>query len=203
MINKNNPIFLYQYIWEWLLFLIICILINKKIIIQLLLVIGIVIILLFFRNFPKEIICNTGFVSPSSSQVIKVTYSSEFNEINTYLSPFDIHFMIAPVNCKVIDIKNINNGSDAERLRYILEDSSGELFMLDQIISKPLKWGWVPSILYKNRCVSLVKIGDKLHCGERIGLIRFGSNMTYYLPKKWTILAQKDKKYKIGDTIAI
>ena len=38
------------------------------------------------------------------------------------------------------------------------------------------------------------KKGDKLKQGERYGLIRFGSNMEYFLPKSYKILVKENKK---------
>jgi len=119
------------------------------------------------------------------------------------LSPLDKHFMIAPVDCTVtnIDRKKLIE-SDAERVRVSFIDQFGNAFSLDQIVSK---WGygaWLLSFIYKERCVVLAKVGDKLKQGERYGLIRFGSNMQYNLPHNYQIIVKKNQHINIGQPVA-
>ena len=82
-----------------------------------------------------------------------------------------------------------------------MKDKYNNEFYLDQIVCKPLHWGWMPSLLY-DRCVSFVNIGQHLKQGERYGLIRFGSNMEYGLPLNYKINNVVNKKIMIGEPIA-
>ena len=107
--------------------------------------------------------------------------------------------MIAPVDCKVISIKNLLLKGDSERVRVKFKDTYNNYFYLDQIVKKPFQGigvagGWLPKILYNNRIVTFIKKGDVLKRGERWGLIRFGSNMLYTLPINYNITKNiKDK----------
>jgi len=161
-------------------------------------------LLFFFRNNTGSIVKNRQFfISPSSSKVTKIENKENENIVYTYLSPLDKHFMIAPVDCTIIGIKHkplIH--SDAERLRITFKDINGNIFSLDQIVSKLGHGAWLLKFVYKNRCVVFKKIGDTLKQGERYGLIRFGSNMQYNLPKSYKILVKKNQKCKIGSIIA-
>ena len=95
--------------------------------------------------------------------------------------------MIAPCDCTVIEkIYKPQRETDSECMRHICKDVNGNTFYMDQIVSKPLHWGWIPSILYK-RCVSFVSVGQKLEQGERFCLIRFGSNMEYSVPNEYRV----------------
>ena len=161
-------------------------------------------LLYFFRNnftFIKK--SNNYFLSPSSSKITKIEYKKDVNSIYTYLSVFDKHFMIAPVDCTIINIqRKPRKLSDSERLRITFKDTKNNIFSLDQIVSKLGKGAWLLKFLYSTRCVVFKNVGDTLKQGERYGLIRFGSNMQYNLPKCYNIIAKENQKYNIGSVLA-
>lgn len=197
--RKSNPFYLYTYVKE--LFIIAFIVIGlsykyryKKVVYA---AVGFVIVLLiFFRNNLGTIERNPHlFLSPSSSKIVKIQITDLYKVVSTYLSPLDNHFMIAPCECIVVDkVYKPQRKYDSECMRHIFKPLHGEEFYLDQIVSKPLHWGWIPSLIY-DRCVSFVKIGDRLKQGERFGLIRFGSNMEYGLP------LSHELNHKVGDKV--
>ena len=165
-------------------------------------------ILFFFRNNLKlDTLSNNIFISPSSSRVIKIINKNNINIIISHISLLDRHFMIAPVDCKVIKIEDINiDKNDAERKRVTFEDVHGNIFSIDQIVNKIYSelafFGYLPSFIKKKRCVTFCKVGDKLKQGERYGLIRFGSMTQYNLPKNYILDIKKNKHYKLGNKIA-
>lgn len=169
----------------------------------------VIILLYFFRNNCKITEKKAPFISPSSSKVISIKEKGNMYEILTYLSPLDRHFMVAPVECKVINIERILLKGDAERTRVTFKDKRHNIFSLDQIVKKPMKGigvfgGWVPKLFYKNRVITTCKKGDTLKQGERWGLIRFGSNMLYRFPKHFLANFKHfktGKSYNVGDII--
>ena len=143
----------------------------------------------FFRNDLEFRRNSMHFLSPSSSKITNIDEKDDKIIIQTYLSPLDKHFMIAPVDCTIIDIKyKPILKSDSERLRVTFEDNHGEIFFLDQIVSKFGRGAWLIKFLYSNRCVVFYDIGTKLKQGDRYGLIRFGSNMQYIIPRSYKII---------------
>ena len=87
--------------------------------------------------------------------------------------------------------------------RVTFKDNYNNIFHLDQIVSKLGHFGWLIKLFYKNRCVVFNKVGDKLKQGERYGLIRFGSNMEYHLPKSYKVLnIKKHSHINLGEVIA-
>ena len=163
-------------------------------------------LLFFYRN--NYIHTDTKyFISPSSSRVMDIIETNNENIIINHISLFDRHFMIAPVDCKVIDIQNIHiDNNDAERKRVTFQDIDGNIFSIDQIVNKLFShmfiYGFLPSFIYKERCVVFSKVGDYLKQGERYGLIRFGSMIQYNLPKKYKLNIQKNIHYSLGCNIA-
>ena len=205
MCIKSHPLYLYTYVKELFIIAFIVIFIAykyqyKKIMYA---AIGFVLVVLgFFRNNLGPIEKNAHlFLSPSSSKIVKIRLTDLFTVVSTYLSPLDNHFMIAPCDCLVIDkIYKPQRKYDSECMRHVMKTSAGEKFYLDQIVSKPLHWGWIPSLLY-DRCVSFVKVGDRLKQGERFGLIRFGSNMEYGLPLSYGLNHTVGDKVKMGEPL--
>lgn len=163
--------------------------------------VGCLLVLVFFYRYAdvkktdeqKDI----AFISPSSSKIVKIHETPTLTFIDTYLSPLDKHYMVAPCDCKVLKIEEVPHKEDSERLRiWFRDDAYGTHFYLDQIVARPGNWGWIPSLLYK-RCIAFVKPGDQLKAGDMYGLIRFGSNMHYCFSSSFSPVV------KVGDHVSI
>lgn len=206
----DNTFILYNLIYASRLIIalsILLIIFYKRKYIRYLLFILICIVVFFFRNNLNNIDRDkSSIISPSSSKVEKIEESNGKVYYLTYLSPLDRHFMIAPLDCKIVEINRILKRGDAERVKLVCIDDNNNKFELHLIVKKPMAGigvlgGWVPKIFYKNRIVVHSKVGDKINKGERIGLIRFGSNMEYIFPKSYNMNLKLGKHYKVGEKI--
>ena len=165
------------------------------------------ILIFFFRNTSNMDLKNkSDIISPSSSKIMEIEKMGLYQRIFTYLSPLDRHFMVAPVDCKVINIDKKLEKDDAERITVEFEDKDKKRFKLSQIVKKLFKGygvmgSWVSNIFYKNRIVCFCKKGDKLKKGERWGLIRFGSSMEYMFPKSYKLNLKIGEHLSLGKTI--
>ncbi len=183
------------------------------------LIITLCFILFFFRsnldiysihNLSKNI-----WVSPSSSKITKINTSyPNYNRITTYLSPLDRHFQIVPVDSVVKKItrldpkQNYRNKSDAERLRVTFQSiSDSQTYHLDQIVSHLGYGGWLVKLFFPNRCIIFpnIKPGKIVKRGTKYGLIRFGSNMDYWIPKSYKLepKVKQNNHFDLGDKVAI
>jgi phosphatidylserine decarboxylase len=164
-------------------------------------------ILFFFRNFPvykyskNDNININGIISPSSSKIIMIKEKKTHNFIKTYLSPLDEHILVSPINGKILNIESNPTKNDAERMRITLQDDNGNIMHFDQIVSIFGRWGWMTKVLIDKRVIISSKIGDTLKQGERYGIIRFGSNMEYFLPKEYQIKARIGEKCELGESV--
>lgn len=165
-----------------------------------------VFILFFFRNTPVCI--DKGFaVSPSQSKVTSITpyidpngqqLNGKHTCIKTYLSPLDKHFLVGPVEGTIVDIRDYKQPDDLESVRLSILDINGLTHHYDQIVKKPGNWGYITGILIDKRVIIDKQIGDTIKKGERYGIIRFGSMMRYYIPSKYTVIANKGDKLRQG-----
>ena len=209
LMKKDNIFYNLSNVREMLLVVLLMIIYSfriKNVYVKIVGVVLLLVLLFFFRNNLSFERNDNNIISPSSSKVISINENEKYINVYTYLSPLDRHFMIAPVDCKVIEIKEILLEGDAERTRVVLEDKRRNRLSLDLIVKKPMKGvgvfgGWVPKLFYNNRVVVKCKVGDVLKQGERFGLIRFGSNMEYNLPKCYKLLLKENKHINLGDKI--
>jgi phosphatidylserine decarboxylase len=206
--KKENFFYNLSYVYELVIIalglIIFSSILNKKIML-LLSVIFLLFLFFFFRNYLPDIPLQPNtFLSPSSSKVTKIEEGENQNVVYTYLSPLDKHFMIAPVDCTIINIERGNRiVSDAERVRVTFKDEHGNIFSLDQIVSKFGYGAWLLGFIYPERCVVYGKVGQKLKQGERYGLIRFGSNMQYTLPPTFKVIINEGEHIQIGQPVAL
>jgi len=206
--EKENFFYNLSYVYELVIIalglIIFSSILNKKIML-LLSVIFLLFLFFFFRNYLPNIPLQPNiFLSPSSSKVTKIEEGENQNVVYTYLSPLDKHFMIAPVDCTIINIERGNRiVSDAERVRVTFKDEHGNIFSLDQIVSKFGYGAWLLGFIYPERCVVYGKVGQKLKQGERYGLIRFGSNMQYNLPPTFKVIINEGEHIQIGQPVAL
>ena len=206
--EKENLFYNLSYVYELVIIalglIVFSSILNKKIMLALS-VIFLLFLLFFFRNYLPDIPLQPNtFLSPSSSKVTKIEEGENQNVVYTYLSPLDKHFMIAPVDCTIINIERGNQiVSDAERVRVTFKDEHENIFSLDQIVSKFGYGAWLLGFIYPERCVVYGKVGQKLRQGERYGLIRFGSNMQYNLPPTFKVIINEGEHIEIGQPVAI
>jgi phosphatidylserine decarboxylase len=120
--------------------------------------------------------------------------------ISIFMSVFDVHINRAPVGGTVrrvvyIPGKFLNADLDKaseenERQQVLIERADGVQIAFTQIAG-----------LVARRIVPFVKAGDVVACGQRVGLIRFGSRVDVYLPAGTTPKVLLGQKIIAGETV--
>lgn len=203
-VEKQSLLYNYYYVKELFVLLIILYLITKNH----LFILFIGFLLFFYRSSPNVSKNKHYFLSPSNSKIDNITKENNNNiVITTYLSPLDKHYMIAPYKSKIIDITRKINIKYADCLSITFETYINEkryTYILEQIVNHIGNWGYIPSVIYKHRCITFMKEGDNIEQGEKYGLIRFGSCMKYIIPRELIDnykYLKKDKYFDIGDKL--
>ena len=119
--------------------------------------------------------------------------------ISVFMSVFDCHVNRAPVSGRITRIAykpglfvnaDLDKASeDNERNGFIFETPHG-LFGAVQIAG-----------LIARRIVTFSKEGESVGCGDRIGLIRFGSRVDVYMPDNVTPMVALGSRAIAGETI--
>jgi len=142
-----------------------------------------------------------GFIVDISLRKPEKSQSKEqFTCISIFMNAFDVHVNRMPIDAVVKKIYYIPGkflnasldkaSSENERCIYVCEHKKFGTFFITQIA------GFVA-----RRIVPFCKEKNVLSIGHRIGLIRFGSRVDLFLPKNFSIVAQKGQKTIAGETI--
>ncbi|MDR1663065.1 MAG: phosphatidylserine decarboxylase [Endomicrobium sp.] len=156
--------------------------------------------LYFFRD-PK-IKINQGedlILSPCNGTVLEVSENETEKVVRVFLSVLDVHLQRSPIAGKVLSVeykpgkflKAMEPGAHIvnEQNVIIIENENGK-YLVKQIAG-----------ILARRCVSWVKPGDILKLGDKIGVIKFGSQVDLHMPKNVEVKVKKDNKVVSGITI--
>jgi phosphatidylserine decarboxylase len=162
----------------------------------------------FFRNpercVPQE---QDAIVAPADGKVIFVGevpeeryFQGRVVKVSIFMSVFNVHVNRVPISGKVVDMfynkgEFFNASLDKASLQneqagMLLETESGHRLLVVQIAG-----------LIARRIVTYPVVGDLLACGQRYGLIRFGSRVDVYFPPGSEVLATVGDRTVAGETI--
>ena len=165
----------------------------------------------FFRDPERVIIGDDNYlVSPADGEVIKVEEvdgpkelgleNKKFKKISIFMNVFDCHVNRTPCSGTVEDIlykpgkflnASLDKASEENERNYykIKSEKNNEEIIIVQIAG-----------LIARRIVCEVEQGQKLHQGDRIGMIRFGSRVDIYFKNK-KILAKLGQNVVAGESL--
>jgi phosphatidylserine decarboxylase len=154
----------------------------------------------FFRDPAISVTQGEGLIlSPCNGAVLEVSENETEKVIRVFLSVLDVHLQRAPVSGKVTKVEykpgkflkamepqaHIVN----EQNHIIIENENGT-YIVKQIAG-----------ILARRCVSWVKPGDELKTGDKIGVIKFSSQVDLHMPKNVDIKVKKGDKVISGVTV--
>jgi phosphatidylserine decarboxylase len=156
---------------------------------------------IFFFRDPKITITQGDnlILSPCNGTVMELTDEVGEKIIRIFLSVFNVHLQRSPVNGKVTSVMHKdgkyfaawNPRAQAENEQNIITIQAEDgVYTIRQIAG-----------FLARRCVSWVKTGDVLKKGDKIGMIKFSSQVDLHLPKSAVISVKPGDKTKAGITI--
>jgi len=154
----------------------------------------------FFRDPAVEVTQEEGVIlSPCNGTVMEITEEDGEKVVRVFLSIFSVHLQRSPVSGTVIDIThkdgkflaawNPRAHIENEQNVFKIQSKDG-IYTVKQIAG-----------LVARRCVSWVKPGDTLKSGDKIGMIKFSSQVDLYMPKSAEIKIKPGDKTRAGITI--
>lgn len=162
-------------------------------------------ILLFFRDPSRRYEGEVGVVlAPADGLVTRVDTIEDpeigpgrYHRVVTFLSVFDVHVQKAPaagevtvsrhaVGKKVAAFRE-DAGDINEKHLSIIRRPNGDLVGVRQIAG-----------LLARRVVCYLKEGDRVHRGQPMGLIKFGSRVDLLVPESYQVLVRKGDRLKNG-----
>jgi phosphatidylserine decarboxylase len=154
----------------------------------------------FFRDPSVEISGGENILlSPCNGTVLEIAEGESERIIRVFLSIFNVHLQRAPVDGRVTGVEhrdgmflmamNPRAHSLNEQNIITIENERG-VFVVRQIAG-----------FLARRCVAWVKSGDTLRAGDKIGLIKFSSQVDLHLPKTARIAVKAGDKVRAGITV--
>ena len=159
----------------------------------------------FFRDPERQIPTTAGaVVSPGDGKVTDVSVVSaggiSRNRISIFLSVFDVHVNRSPIAGMIRDVRyqrgkfvnamSANSAEENEQNIVTVEGDDGRTVIFKQIAG-----------LIARRIVFNFKVGDRVSCGQRVGLIKFGSRVDVLFDRDATIQVKPGDRVKGGATV--
>jgi phosphatidylserine decarboxylase len=155
----------------------------------------------FFRDPKIKLAGGEGIIlSPCNGTVMEVTEEAGEKVIRVFLSIFSVHLQRSPVSGTVTCVTHKdgkffaawNPRAQAENEQNVITIQSADgVYTVRQIAG-----------LLARRCVSWVKAGDVLEAGDKIGMIKFSSQVDLHLPKTAEVKVKPGDKTQAGITTA-
>jgi phosphatidylserine decarboxylase len=153
----------------------------------------------FFRDPTRQIMPDDRLVlSPCDGKVMEITEEDGFKVIRMFLSVLNVHLQRSPVSGTVTSVQYVPGKflpamhADAhivnEQNIFTIQTPSGD-YIVKQIAG-----------ILARRVVAWSKPGDRVERGQKIGLIKFGSQVDLYLPQKAVITVTVGEKVVAGVT---
>jgi phosphatidylserine decarboxylase len=166
----------------------------------------------FFRD-PERVLPDKKnvVVSPCDGLILKIETaslpeelnsddSSEYTKISTFINVTDMHVQRIPVDGTIKQIEYIKGtfinasldkaSKDNERNLVLMEAKNGDTICIVQIA------GFVA-----RRIVCDVKKDEVCKVGERYGMIKFGSRIELYIPKRYKVEVLAGQRLVCGETV--
>jgi phosphatidylserine decarboxylase len=158
----------------------------------------------FFRDPERQIPTLSGaVVSPGDGKVTDVSVVTSGgiprHRISIFLNVFDVHVNRSPIDGVIRDVRyqrgkflNAMSGHSAEEneQNIVTVEGDGRTVIFKQIAG-----------LIARRIVFNFKVGDHVACGQRVGLIKFGSRVDVLFDRDAEIQVKPGDRVKGGATI--
>ena len=158
----------------------------------------------FFRDPRRTIPSEPGIVvAPADGRVTLVTRGSgeagSESLVSIFLSPLDVHLNRAPIGGMITKI-DYKSGkflmATDDRARLLNEQNS----LTIEGNGLTVKCTQIAGILAR-RIVCWKKAGERVECGERFGMIKFGSRTDLVMPPNVDVIIKEGMKVRGGVTI--
>jgi len=157
----------------------------------------------FFRDPRRSIPLEPGIViAPADGRVTIVRPADADNPeslVSIFLSPLNVHINRAPIEGEIVDVayksgKFVMSTRDDSRL---LNEQNTLIIQNDSLTVKCTQ---IAGILAR-RIVCWKRRGERVKCGERFGMIKFGSRTELVMPPHVEIIVSKGMHVRGGETI--
>jgi phosphatidylserine decarboxylase len=157
----------------------------------------------FFRDPRRSIPLEPGVVvAPADGLVTLVRAADAENHesiVSIFLSPFDVHINRAPIEGEIVDV-TYKKGDFMMATKPESRVRNEQNCLTIQGNELTLKCTQIAGVLAR-RIVCWKRRGERVKCGERFGMIKFGSRTDLVMPPSVEIIVREGMRVRGGETI--
>jgi phosphatidylserine decarboxylase len=160
-----------------------------------------ILFLIFFRDPERKI--GKGIVAAADGKIREITKINdkdigECSLVSTFMNIYNVHVNRMPLDGEIKNIKHIS-GIHLPAFKKESENNERVIIIINTKYGK-IKIVQIAGTLAR-RIVPYIKKGDKLKKGDKIGIIRLGSRVDVYVPKKLEIKVKVGERVLAGESV--
>lgn len=135
-------------------------------------------------------------VSPADGRVIR----ADTGRISVFMNVFDVHVCRSPIAGRVVDVTHVSGRFLAAMKDDASEHNERTAIVVRPAAGEPVRFTLVAGLVAR-RIVCRVAAGSALACGDRVGIIRFGSRVDLDLPPGAIPAVAVGQRVVAGETV--
>ena len=165
----------------------------------------------FFRDPDRMVPTNDNLIVSPADGIITFIGSSaipkelninktEFNKISIFLNIFNVHINRIPTSGKILDCKYIKGKFFSATLDKSSNENERNIITMETKNNNKIIFVQIAGLIAR-RIVSDIEVNQEVTIGNRFGIIKFGSRVDIYIPKKIKLSVFKDQKVRAGESV--
>jgi phosphatidylserine decarboxylase len=123
-----------------------------------------------------------------------------YHRVSVFMSPLNVHVNRAPVGGEIISVRHTPGAFHAAFRDHASEHNERNLIVLSDARGRQHAMVQIAGYLAR-RIVCRLHPHDMVRCGERIGLIMFGSRVDHFIPADYRVVVKTGEKVRAGESI--
>ena len=126
--------------------------------------------------------------------------NERYHRVSVFMSPLNVHVNRAPVSGKVMSVRHTPGAFRAAFRDHASEHNERNLVVMTDARGRQHAIVQIAGYLAR-RIVCRLHPHDMVSCGERIGLIMFGSRVDHFIPSDYRIVVKIGERVRAGESI--
>jgi len=122
-----------------------------------------------------------------------------YRRVSVFMSPLNVHVNRAPVGGEIISVRHTSGAFHAAFRDHASEHNERNLIVLSDVRGRQHAMVQIAGYLAR-RIVCRLHPHDTVRCGERIGLIMFGSRVDHFIPPDYRVVVKIGDKVRAGES---
>jgi phosphatidylserine decarboxylase len=123
-----------------------------------------------------------------------------YHRVSVFMSPLNVHVNRAPVGGEIMSVRHTAGAFHAAFRDYASEHNERNLIVMSDAHGRQHAMVQIAGYLAR-RIVCRLHPHDTVRCGERIGLIMFGSRVDHFIPPDYRVVVKLGEKVRAGESI--